>query len=80
MRLFIVSVCAVVVLMASAGALAVKPAAILPSGATVDLNTGVVTTVNGQHYKLSEAQLKRLRERLAEGEVKPESRDEEHSK
>lgn len=50
--------------LASAGAWANAPVATLPSGAIVDLNTGVVTTPAGTHYKLSATKLKALRKRL----------------
>ena len=55
---------AVALALASAGALANQPVATLPSGAIVDLNTGIVTTLTGMHYKLSRGKLKALRERL----------------
>ncbi|MGH8161038.1 MAG: hypothetical protein ACRESR_02575 [Gammaproteobacteria bacterium] len=70
MRLIILSLCAGVALLASAGALANRPVATLPSGAIVDLNTGIVTTADGQHYKLSAARLEKLRARLAEGNAR----------
>ncbi|MGH8127334.1 MAG: hypothetical protein ACRETC_03060 [Gammaproteobacteria bacterium] len=53
--------------LASAGALANAPATTLASGAIVDLNTGIVTTPAGTHYKLSAAKLKALRERVEGG-------------
>lgn len=57
--------------LASAGALANRPAATLPSGAIVDLNTGVVTTRTGMHYKLSRKRLKELREHLTRRRMAP---------
>ncbi|MDN5865042.1 MAG: hypothetical protein L0I62_07480 [Gammaproteobacteria bacterium] len=67
MRLIILSLCAGILLLASASALASRPAATLPSGATVDLNTGIVTTADGKHYKISTVELERLRARAAQG-------------
>lgn len=61
MRLTLLAPCMVAALLASAAAFAVKPAAQLPSGALVDLNTGRVTTAGGGHYQLSATRLRQLR-------------------
>lgn len=45
----------------AAAALASRPVAVLPSGDTVDLNTGIATTPAGTHYKVSPAELQTLR-------------------
>lgn len=69
MRLISLSLCAGILLFASTGALANRPVTTLPSGATVDLNTGIVTTVDGKHYTLSPARLKQLRTGLTGGDA-----------
>ncbi|MGA7965663.1 MAG: hypothetical protein WCB49_07235 [Gammaproteobacteria bacterium] len=67
MRLTSTLLFATALALASAGALANRPVTTLPSGAVVDLDTGVVTTPTGTHYTLSTARLRALRERLTHG-------------
>lgn len=45
----------------AAPALANRPLAVLPSGAVVDLDTGIATTPAGAHYRVPAAELKALR-------------------
>lgn len=65
MRLVCVLLCAMGVVLASAAAVAVSPAARLPSGAVIDLNTNVLIEPDGDHHQLSNAQ---VRQRLQQAE------------
>lgn len=67
MRFIVTLSFAAALALASASALANRPVTTLPSGAVVDLDTGVVTTPAGTHYTLSVARLKALREHLTHG-------------